>query len=108
MENLKSKEDQIKKILYSRIKLIKKKIVFFIFAIKIEMLTIPEKCLENTKKYDGIMGKSINLKKISLGFPEKKSSGKFRYTTTPILFEEKPFQIVECGTGKRKWVSFSS
>ena len=66
------------------------------------MLT-PEKCLE-TKKDDKITGKNIDLKKISLGIPENKNSGKFRYTITPILFEEKPFQIVECG--KMKIFSF--
>ena len=67
------------------------------------MLT-PEKCLENAKKVDKITGKNIDLKKISLGNPENKISGKFRYTMTPILFEEKPLQIVECG--KMKIFSF--
>ena len=68
------------------------------------MSTIPEKCLENAKKIDKITGKNIDLKKISLGNPENKNLGKYRYTITPILFEEKPFQIVVCG--KMKIFSF--
>ena len=53
-------------------------------------MSTPEKCLE-TKKDDKITGRSIDLKKISLGNPENKNSGKFRYTITPVLYEEKPF-----------------
>ena len=77
--------------------------VFLSLLIKIEMLT-PEKCLENAQKDDKNTGKNIDLKKISLGNPENKNSGKFRYTITPIFLEEKPFQIVECG--KMKIFSF--
>ena len=67
-------------------------------------MPIPEKC--QPKKDDKITGKNINLKKISLGNPENKNSGKFRYTITPVLYEEKPFQIVECG--KIKIFSFNN
>ena len=66
----------------------------------------PEKCLENTQKNDKITGKNIDLKKISLGNPENKNSGKFRCTITPVLYEEKPFQIVKCG--KMKIFSFNN
>ena len=59
---------------------------------------MPEKC--QTK--DGIAG--IDLKKISLGNPETKNSGKYRHSITPILFEEKPFQII--ASGKMKIFSF--
>ena len=45
-----------------------------------------------------------NLDKISLGNPEKKNSGKFKFEIIPILYNEKPFQIVECG--KMKIFSF--
>ena len=67
-------------------------------------MPIPEKC--QPKKDDKITGKNINLKKISLGIPENKNSGKFRYTITPVLYEEKPFRIVECG--KMKIFSFNN
>ena len=66
-------------------------------------MSTPKKCFK-TKKDDKITGKNIDLKKISLGNPENKNSGKFRYTISPILFEEKPFQIVE--SGKIKIFSF--
>ena len=90
-----------KKIFFIReLKLI---FVFFIFLYKIEMLIL-EKC--QPKKDDKITGKNIDLKKISLGNPENKNSGKFRYTITPVLYEEKPFQIVECG--KMKIFSFNN
>ena len=75
---------------------------FFIFLYKIEM-PIPEKC--QPKKDDRLTGKNINLKKISLGNPENQNSGKFRYTITPVLYEEKPFQIAERGKMK---IFFSS
>ena len=65
-------------------------------------MPIPEKC---QPKIDyKITGKNINLKKISLGNPENQNSGKFRYTITPVLCEEKPFQIIE--SGKMKIFSF--
>ena len=57
-----------------------------------------------TKKNDKITGKNINLDKISLGNLEKKNSGKFKFKIIPIFYEEKPFQIVECG--KMKIFSF--
>ena len=56
------------------------------------------------KKNDKITGKNINLDKISLGNPERKNSGKFKFKIIPILYEEKPFQIVQCG--KMKIFSF--
>ena len=65
-------------------------------------MPIPEKC--QPKKDDKITGKNINLKKISLGNPENQNSGKFSYTITSVLYEEKPFQIVKCG--KMKIFSF--
>ena len=52
------------------------------------------------------MTQSINLNKISLGKPENKISGKFRYKITPILYEEKPFEIVVYG--KIKFFSFNN
>ena len=52
------------------------------------------------------MTQSINLNKISLGNPENKISGKFRYTMTPVLYEEKPFEIVVYG--KIKFFSFNN
>ena len=55
------------------------------------MLT-PEKCLENAKKDDKITGKNIDLKKISLGNPENKNLGKFRYTITPIVLRKNLFK----------------
>ena len=53
-----------------------------------------------SKKNDKITGENINLDKISLGNPEKKNSGKFKFEIIPILYDEKPFQIVECGKMK--------
>ena len=57
------------------------------------------------KKDDKITGKNISLNKISLGTPENKKSGKFSYEITPVLYEEKPFEIVE--SGKMKIFSFN-
>ena len=58
----------------------------------------------STPKKNEITKESINLKKFSLGNPENKTSGKFQYTITPVLYEEKPFQIVVYG--KIKFFSF--
>ena len=52
------------------------------------------------------MTQSINLNKISLGKPENRISGKFRYKITPVLYEEKPFEIVV--HGKIKFFSFNN
>ena len=57
------------------------------------------------KKDDKITGKNICLNKISLGTPKNKKSGKFSYEITPVLYEEKPFEIVE--SGKMKIFSFN-
>ena len=57
------------------------------------------------KKDDKITGKNISLNKISLGTPETKKSGKFSYEITPVLYETKPFEIVE--SGKMKIFSFN-
>ena len=57
------------------------------------------------KKDDKKTGKNISLNKISLGAPENKKSGKFTYEITPVLYEEKPFEIVE--SGKMKIFSFN-
>ena len=57
------------------------------------------------KKDDKITGKNISLNKISLGTPENKKLGKFSYEITPVLYEEKPFEIVE--RGKMKIFSFN-
>ena len=51
-------------------------------------------------------GKNISLNKISLGNPENKTSGKFSYEMTPVLYDKKPFEIVECG--KMKIFSFNN
>ena len=40
-----------------------------------------------------------------MGTPENKKSGKFSYEITPVLYEEKPFEIVE--SGKIKIFSFN-
>ena len=72
-------------------------IFFFIFAIKIEM---------STPKKNEITKESINLKKISLGNPEDKISGNFRYEITPVLYEKKPFQITVYG--KIKFFTFNN
>ena len=66
-------------------------------------MPIPKKC--QPKKDDRKTGKNICLNKISLGNPEHKKSGKFTYAITPILYEEKPFEIVE--SGKLKIFSFN-
>ena len=66
-------------------------------------MPIPKKC--QPKKDDRKTGKNICLNKISLGNPENKKSGKLFYEITPILYEEKPFQIVE--NGKLKIFSFN-
>ena len=109
MENLNSKEDQIKKILYSRIN---KLLIFLYYYIKWDT-SLKKICQKNvvmnmteniSKKNDKITGKNINLDKISLGNPEKKNSRKFKFKIIPILYEEIPFQIVECG--KKKIFSF--
>ena len=52
------------------------------------------------------MTQSINLNKISLGNPENKISGKFRYKITPVLYDEKRFEIVVYG--KIKFFSFNN
>ena len=57
------------------------------------------------KKDDKKTGKNICLNKISLGTPENKKSGKSTYEITPILYAEKPFEIVE--SGKMKIFSFN-
>ena len=67
-------------------------------------MPIPEKC--QPKKDDTKTGKNISLNKISLGNPENKTSGKFIYEMTPILYDEKPFEIVE--SGKMKIFSFNN
>ena len=93
MENPQSKEDQIKK--------------FFCFSFKKEMLTkkiCQKNVLKTQKKMTESWEKASTSKRFHWDFRKKKSSGKFRYTITPILFEEKPFQIVECG--KMKIFSF--
>ena len=66
-------------------------------------MPIPKKC--QRKKDDRKTGKNICLNKISLGNPENKKSGKFFVEITPILYEEKPFEIVE--SGKLKIFSFN-
>ena len=40
-----------------------------------------------------------------MGNPENKKSGTFSYEITPVLYEEKPFEIVE--SGKLKIFSFN-
>ena len=67
-------------------------------------MPIPEKC--QPKKDDEKTGKNISPNKISLGKPENKTSGKFSYEITPILYEKKPFEIVE--SGKMKIFSFNN
>ena len=67
-------------------------------------MSIPEKC--QPKKDDKKTGKNISLNKISLGNPENKTSGKFSYEMTPVLYDKKPFEIVECG--KMKIFSFNN
>ena len=52
------------------------------------------------KKDDRKTGKNISLNKISFGTAENKKSGKFSYEMTPVLYEEKPFEIVESGKFK--------
>ena len=49
---------------------------------------------------------NINLQKISLGKQENKTSGKFKYKITPILYEKKPFEIVVYG--KFNFFSFNN
>ena len=57
------------------------------------------------KKDDRKTGKNISFNKISLGTPETKKSGKCSYEMTPVLYEEKPFEIVE--SRKMKIFSFN-
>ena len=66
-------------------------------------MPIPKKF--QPKKDDRKTEKNICLNKISLGNPQNKKSGKFIYEITPILYEEKPFEIVE--SGKLKIFSFN-
>ena len=42
-------------------------------------------------------GKNISINNISLGPTEEKKMGKFNYQITPVLYEKKPFEIVESG-----------
>ena len=42
-------------------------------------------------------GKNISINNISLSPTEDKKMGKFNYQITPVLYEKKPFEIVESG-----------
>ena len=66
-------------------------------------MNIPENV--NRNKDDKLTGQNMEINKISLGPREQKKSGKFNYLITPVLYNEKPFDIIE--SGKMKIFSFN-
>ena len=62
---------------------------------------------ENVKltKNQPLTGKDVLIDNISLGGMEEKNSGKYHYCMTQVLYDEKPFVILE--RGKMKIFSFN-
>ena len=56
-------------------------------------------------KENRLTGKDVLIDKISLGGTEEKSSGKFNYCMTQVLYDNKPFILLE--RGKMKIFSFN-
>ena len=59
----------------------------------------------STGKTQHLTGKDVLLDKISLGGTEEKTSGKFNYCMTQVLYNDKPFVILE--RAKMKIFSFN-
>ena len=57
-----------------------------------------------TGKTHHLTGKDVLIEKISLGGMEEKKTGKFNYCMTQVLYDEKPFILLE--RGKMKIFSF--
>ena len=57
------------------------------------------------KQTQHLTGKDVLIDNISLGGTEEKSSGKFNYLMTQVLYNDKPFVILE--RGKMKIFSFN-
>ena len=55
---------------------------------------------KQTGKTQHLTGKDVLIENIDLGGTEEKSSGKFNYRMTQVLYNDKPFVIME--TGKMK------
>ena len=62
---------------------------------------------ENVKltKNQTLTGKDVLIDNISLGGMEEKKTGKFNYCMTQVLYDEKPFVLLE--RGKMKIFSFN-
>ena len=58
-----------------------------------------------TGKTQHLTGKDILIDNISLGGTEQKTSGKFNYCMTQVLYDNEPFVILE--RGKMKNFSFN-
>ena len=57
------------------------------------------------KQTQHLTGKDVIIEKIDLGGTEQKTSGKFNYCMTQVLYDDKPFVILE--RGKMKIFSFN-
>ena len=57
------------------------------------------------KQTQHLTGKDVIIEKIDLGGTEQKTSGKFNYCMTQVLYDNEPFVILE--RGKMKIFSFN-
>ena len=66
-----------------------------------ENMTISVTQLENfPQKKNHLTGKDVLIENIGLGETEEKRSGKFDYLMTQVLYDDKPFVILESGKMK--------
>ena len=61
--------------------------------------------LKEKKPTQHLTGKDVIIENISLGGTEEKTSGKFNYLMTQVLYDDKPFIILE--RGKMKIYSYN-